>query len=220
MGPWPTQRDENQARRRPRESGGPCLVSNPMDSRFRGNDDIFERAEGDEESRTALKTLRARFLPLAALGVGMTCWRWFSHRLLRRGLLSDAAPRLAKSSRLRLTPMGHQPRSGGLPDWSFSAVRGATKTTPRRRRGKSTERSRNVYENKGGLGSADLFSRSAALPTALGKAADLERHVCATPGTFLAVAWLVDRRASQVVHQSRPCDWKERSRNVYENKAR
>ena len=81
MGLRPTQRDENQARRHPRESGGPWLVSNPMDSRFRGNDLIFERAEGDEESRTALKTLRARFLaPL-----GMTCWKWFSHRLVGRG---------------------------------------------------------------------------------------------------------------------------------------
>ena len=81
MGLRPTQRDENRARRHPREGGGPWLVSNPMDSRFRGNDVIFERAEGDEESRTALKTLRARFLPLAALGVGMTCWTGFSHRL-------------------------------------------------------------------------------------------------------------------------------------------
>jgi len=62
MGSRPTQRDENQARRHPRESGGPWLVSNPMDSRFRGNDVIFERAAGDEESRTALKMLRARFL--------------------------------------------------------------------------------------------------------------------------------------------------------------
>jgi len=33
MGLRPTQRDENQARRHPRESGGPWLVSNPMDSR-------------------------------------------------------------------------------------------------------------------------------------------------------------------------------------------
>jgi hypothetical protein len=56
MGPWPTQRDENQARRHPRESGGPWLVSNPMDSRFRGNDVIFERAAGDEESCSASKT--------------------------------------------------------------------------------------------------------------------------------------------------------------------
>jgi hypothetical protein len=77
MGLRPTQRDENQARRHPRESGGPWSVSNPMDSRFRGNDLIFERAEGDEESRTALKTLRARFLaPL-----GMTVKRGFSHEL-------------------------------------------------------------------------------------------------------------------------------------------
>jgi len=81
MGPWPTQRDENQARCHPRESGGPCLVSNPMDSRFRGNDVIFERAAGDEESRTALKILRAGFLPLAVLGVGMTAGERFSHRL-------------------------------------------------------------------------------------------------------------------------------------------
>ena len=56
-----------------------------MDSRFRGNDVIFERAQGDEESRTALKTLRARFLPIAALGVGMTCWRWFSPGLGAKG---------------------------------------------------------------------------------------------------------------------------------------
>ena len=29
--------------RHPRESGGPLLVQNTMDSRFRGNDVIFER---------------------------------------------------------------------------------------------------------------------------------------------------------------------------------
>jgi len=46
----------------------------------------------------------------------------------------------------------------------------------------SQERSRNVYEKKGGQGSADLFSRSAALPKADGKAADLEKQVRATPG--------------------------------------
>ena len=87
MGPWPAQRDENHARRHPRESGGPWLVSNPVDSRFRGNDVIFERAAGDEESRTALKILRARFLgPL-----GMTAGGRFSHRLSRRGL-NSAAP--------------------------------------------------------------------------------------------------------------------------------
>ena len=40
MGLWPTQRNENHLRRRPRESGDPA----PVDSRFRGNDVIFERA--------------------------------------------------------------------------------------------------------------------------------------------------------------------------------
>jgi len=41
----------------------------------------FRGATGDEESRTALKTLRARFLPFAPLWVGMTArWR-LSHRL-------------------------------------------------------------------------------------------------------------------------------------------
>jgi len=66
MGLRPTQGEENQERRRPRESGDPCRV----DSRFRGNDVTrvtFERAAGDEESRTALKTLRVRFL--APLGM-------------------------------------------------------------------------------------------------------------------------------------------------------
>ena len=37
----PTRRDENHAPRHPRENGGPWLVSNTMDSRFRGNDVIF-----------------------------------------------------------------------------------------------------------------------------------------------------------------------------------
>jgi hypothetical protein len=40
---WPAQGDENHARRHPRESGGPLLVSNTMDSRFCGGDVIFER---------------------------------------------------------------------------------------------------------------------------------------------------------------------------------
>jgi len=50
MGLRPTQRDENHMRCHPREGGGP-----PGDSRLRGNDVTFERAAGDEESRTALK---------------------------------------------------------------------------------------------------------------------------------------------------------------------
>ena len=54
---------------------GPIVT--PMDSRFRGNDVIFRRAAGDEESRSALKILRARFLG----SLGMTVRSWFSHRL-------------------------------------------------------------------------------------------------------------------------------------------
>jgi hypothetical protein len=38
-------------RRRPRESGGPLVVSKSVDSRLRGNDAIFERSAGDEGSR-------------------------------------------------------------------------------------------------------------------------------------------------------------------------
>ena len=49
MDPWPTRGNENQ-RRHPRESGGPFLARNTMDSRFRGNDVIFGGAAGDEES--------------------------------------------------------------------------------------------------------------------------------------------------------------------------
>jgi hypothetical protein len=45
MGLWPTQRNENHIPRHPRESGGPLLVRNTMDSRFSGNDVIFERAK-------------------------------------------------------------------------------------------------------------------------------------------------------------------------------
>jgi len=46
MGLSPTQRDENHAPRHPSESGSSLLVANTMDSRFRGNDVIFERAAG------------------------------------------------------------------------------------------------------------------------------------------------------------------------------
>jgi hypothetical protein len=42
MGLQPTGRDENYMRRHPRESGGPLLLLCTMDSRFRGNDVIFE----------------------------------------------------------------------------------------------------------------------------------------------------------------------------------
>jgi hypothetical protein len=74
MGLRPTRANENQ-RRHPRAGGGPCPEE--LDSRLRGNDMravIFRRATGDEESRTALNTLRARFLaPL-----GMTVWDGFS----------------------------------------------------------------------------------------------------------------------------------------------
>jgi hypothetical protein len=67
MGLRPTRANENQ-RRHPRAGGGPCPEG--LDSRLRGNDMrgvIFRRAAGDEESRVALKPLRARFL--AALGM-------------------------------------------------------------------------------------------------------------------------------------------------------
>ena len=40
------------------------------------------RAVGDEESCGALKIPKARFLPLAALGVGMTRHNRFSYRLI------------------------------------------------------------------------------------------------------------------------------------------
>jgi len=73
MGLWPARGNENQPR--PRESGDPLSVR--MDSRFRGNDLIFRRTAGDEESRSAVKTLRARFLA----SLGMTIQRKFSHRL-------------------------------------------------------------------------------------------------------------------------------------------
>ena len=67
MGLRPTRANENQ-RRHPRVGGGPCQEE--LDSRLRGNDMravIFRRAAGGQESRTALKTPRARFL--AALGM-------------------------------------------------------------------------------------------------------------------------------------------------------
>jgi hypothetical protein len=56
MGLRPTRGNENQ-RRHPREGGGPFFT--PMDSRFRGNDVIFEGATGDEESRTALERIQS-----------------------------------------------------------------------------------------------------------------------------------------------------------------
>ena len=62
MGLRPTRANESQ-RRHPRAGGGP--FTEELDSRLRGNDMravIFGRAAGDEESRTALKILRARFL--------------------------------------------------------------------------------------------------------------------------------------------------------------
>jgi hypothetical protein len=52
MGLWPTQRNENHRRRHPREGGGPLLVRNRVDSRFRGND-VFS-GERSEESRLDL----------------------------------------------------------------------------------------------------------------------------------------------------------------------
>jgi hypothetical protein len=61
MGLRPARRNENHPRRHPRESGGPFSVRNTMDSRFRGNDVIFGGAAGDEEYRSGLKILRARF---------------------------------------------------------------------------------------------------------------------------------------------------------------
>jgi hypothetical protein len=42
MGFRPTGRDEIYMRRHPRESGGPLLLRRTMDSRFRGNEVIFE----------------------------------------------------------------------------------------------------------------------------------------------------------------------------------
>jgi hypothetical protein len=45
MGLRPIPRNENHMRRHPREGGGPLLVRNTMDSRFRGIDVIFDRAE-------------------------------------------------------------------------------------------------------------------------------------------------------------------------------
>jgi len=45
MGFRRTQRNESRLCRHPRESGGPSLDWNTMDSRFRGNDVILERAQ-------------------------------------------------------------------------------------------------------------------------------------------------------------------------------
>jgi len=70
MGQRLTQANENQ-RRHPRAGGGPRPEE--LDSRLRGNDvvgAIFKRAGGDEESRTALRTLRARL----CASLGMTAW--------------------------------------------------------------------------------------------------------------------------------------------------
>jgi hypothetical protein len=46
----PPRGNENQ-RRHPRESGGPLLVRNTMDSRFPGNDVFFEGDAGDQNLR-------------------------------------------------------------------------------------------------------------------------------------------------------------------------
>ena len=60
-------------------AGLKSLCENSFLLSFRG----VRQPTDDEESRTALKTFRARFLPLSALGVGMTVERKFSHRLCR-----------------------------------------------------------------------------------------------------------------------------------------
>jgi hypothetical protein len=72
MGLRPTRGNENHPCCHPRVGGGP-RHQDELDSRLRGNDCngvIFSRvpqARDDEESRTASKTLRARFL--APLGM-------------------------------------------------------------------------------------------------------------------------------------------------------
>jgi len=47
MGLRLTQRDESHAPRHRRKSRGPLLVPDTMDSRFRGDDVVFERTAGD-----------------------------------------------------------------------------------------------------------------------------------------------------------------------------
>jgi hypothetical protein len=86
MGHWPTQLNEHHCGRHPRESGGPHQSQSWIPA-FAGMTGTvtFERAAGDEESRIALKTLRAtRRGWLAPLG--MTSWTGFSHRLFSPAL--------------------------------------------------------------------------------------------------------------------------------------
>ena len=68
MGLRPTRGNENRSCR-PRESGDPFLDHNgfPLTRELRTPGVIFRGAAGDEEPRTAVKVLRARFL--AALGM-------------------------------------------------------------------------------------------------------------------------------------------------------
>jgi len=77
MGLRPAQCEENQVRRHPRESGGPLLVRTRMDSHFRGNDVIFERAAGDGKSGTALEYTQSE-IPRFARNDSVDA---FSHRI-------------------------------------------------------------------------------------------------------------------------------------------
>ena len=51
MGPQPTQTSEHDVPRDPGE-GGALLIRTTMDSRFRGNDAIFERVKNGREGVT------------------------------------------------------------------------------------------------------------------------------------------------------------------------
>jgi len=78
MGLWPTRGNENH-RCRPRESGDPLPVQwIPAFAGMTRPGVIFRRAAGDEESRSALKMLRARFLA----SLGTTVRRRFPRGLL------------------------------------------------------------------------------------------------------------------------------------------
>jgi len=94
------QRNEDRLCRRPRKSGRPSLVRDTMDSRFRGNDVIFEKAE-----RGICPWLFfAPFAPLASLretgALECPIELCYDGELLRdRQGAPNAGPRLSRSSR-------------------------------------------------------------------------------------------------------------------------
>jgi hypothetical protein len=101
MGLRPThQRNENHICRRPRKCGGPSLVRNTMDSRFRGNDVIFEKAARG----ICPWPFFATSAPLASLreAGALECpiELCYDGKLLRdRQGAPNAGPRLSRSSR-------------------------------------------------------------------------------------------------------------------------